>query len=73
MWRSSRPAQFREQGAEERLEICSEVDGIWQCTFVGECTKACPKGVDPAGAIQQYKLAGATDWFRSLLLPWGTR
>jgi len=63
----------RDQGAEERLEICSEVDGIWQCTFVGECTKACPKGVDPAGAIQQYKLAGATDWFRSLLLPWGTR
>jgi fumarate reductase iron-sulfur subunit len=61
----------RDEGAQERLEICSEVDGIWQCTFVGECTKACPKGVDPAGAIQQYKLAGAADWFKSLLLPWG--
>jgi len=63
----------RDEGAQERLEICSEVDGIWQCTFVGECTKACPKGVDPAGAIQQYKLAGAADWFKSLLLPWGTK
>ena len=62
----------RDEGAQERLEICSEVDGIWQCTFVGECTKACPKGVDPAGAIQQYKLAGAADWFKSMLLPWGT-
>ena len=63
----------RDEGAQERLEICSEVDGIWQCTFVGECTKACPKGVDPAGAIQQYKLAGAMDWFKSMLLPWGTK
>jgi len=63
----------RDQGAEERLEICSEHDGIWQCTFVGECTKACPKGVDPAGAIQQYKLVGAMAWFKSWLLPWGER
>ena len=36
---------------------------------MGECTKACPKQVDPAGAIQQYKLAGAADWFKSLLSP----
>jgi fumarate reductase iron-sulfur subunit len=40
---------------------------------VGECTKVCPKHVDPAGAIQQYKLTSATDWVKSLLLPWGTR
>ena len=63
----------RDQSAKERLEICSEHDGIWQCTFVGECSKACPKGVDPAGAIQQYKLAGATEWLKSFLLPWGAR
>jgi fumarate reductase iron-sulfur subunit len=59
----------RDQGATERLEILSEHDGIWQCTFVGECSKVCPKNVDPAGAIQQYKLAGAIHWFKSLLLP----
>ncbi len=63
----------RDQAAQERLEILSGRDGIWQCTFVGECTKVCPKNVDPAGAIQQYKLAGATRWFKSLLLPWGAR
>ena len=33
-----------------------EHEGIWGCTFVGECTKVCPKHVDPAGAIQRYKL-----------------
>jgi len=63
----------RDQGAAERLDALSEHDGIWQCTFVGECTKVCPKHVDPAGAIQQYKLTGATRWVTSLLLPWGTR
>ena len=63
----------RDQGAAERLKLLSGKDGIWECTFVGECTKVCPKNVDPAGAIQQYKLAGVADWFKSLLLPRGAR
>ena len=56
----------RDEGARERMGILSERDGMWQCTFVGECTKVCPKHVDPAGAIQQYKLAGVGHWFKSL-------
>ncbi|MGH9813331.1 MAG: 4Fe-4S dicluster domain-containing protein, partial [Candidatus Acidiferrales bacterium] len=63
----------RDQGAPERLDLCTEHDGIWQCTFVGECSKVCPKNVDPAGAIQQYKLDAALDSLRSLLLPWSSR
>ena len=63
----------RDEAARERLEILSEHDGLWQCTFVGECSKVCPKSVDPAGAIQQLKLTGAVHWFQSVLLPWGTR
>lgn len=63
----------RDQGAAERMGILSQHDGIWGCTFVGECTKVCPKNVDPAGAIQQYKLSAAKEWFRSLLMPWGAR
>jgi fumarate reductase iron-sulfur subunit len=63
----------RDQGAAERLELLSGKEGIWECTFVGECTKVCPKNVDPAGAIQQYKLAGVAHWFKSLLLPRGAR
>jgi len=59
----------RDQGADERMDILSQHEGIWGCTFVGECTKACPKNVDPAGAIQQYKLAAAMNWFKTLLVP----
>jgi fumarate reductase iron-sulfur subunit len=62
----------RDQGAAERLEILSQHDGLWQCTFVGECSQVCPKHVDPAGAIQQYKLTAATHWLKTLL-PWGQR
>ena len=61
----------RDQAAGERLEILSQEEGMWGCTFVGECTRVCPKNVDPAGAIQQYKLTATTDWYRSLLMPWG--
>jgi fumarate reductase iron-sulfur subunit len=63
----------RDQGAAERMEELSRHSGIWGCTFVGECSEVCPKGVDPAGAIQRYKLAAAADWFQALLLPWSRR
>ncbi len=63
----------RDQGAKDRMAILSESEGIWGCTFVGECTVACPKHVDPAGAIQRYKLAAAKDYMKSLLMPWGNR
>ncbi len=63
----------RDEGARERLAILSSDDGIWGCTFVGECTRVCPKHVDPAGSIQRYKLSAALDWMRGVLLPWGTR
>jgi fumarate reductase iron-sulfur subunit len=59
----------RDEGAAERMQVLSEHDGIWGCTFVGECTKVCPKHVDPAGAIQRYKLAAAKAWFLSWVMP----
>ena len=61
----------RDEGKNERMDILSQHDGIWGCTFVGECTQVCPKHVDPAGAIQQYKLTAAQEWVKSLVLPWG--
>jgi fumarate reductase iron-sulfur subunit len=63
----------RDQGANDRLDILSQHDGIWGCTFVGDCTRVCPKNVDPAGAIQQYKLTATKEWIKSLLMPWGGR
>ena len=59
----------RDEGATERMRILSEHDGIWGCTFVGECTKVCPKNVDPAGAIQRYKLQSAMEWVKAFVLP----
>ena len=61
----------RDEGKNERLDILSQHDGIWGCTFVGDCTQVCPKHVDPAGAIQQYKLTATQEWVKSLLMPWG--
>jgi fumarate reductase iron-sulfur subunit len=61
----------RDQGASARMEVLSEHEGIWGCTFVGECTKVCPKHVDPAGAIQRYKLTAAVDSMKTFFLPRG--
>jgi succinate dehydrogenase iron-sulfur subunit len=63
----------RDQGTEQRLDLLSQHEGIWGCTFVGECSKVCPKEVDPAGAIQQYKLTATKEWFKAFLMPWGAK
>jgi fumarate reductase iron-sulfur subunit len=63
----------RDEGSAERLEILSEHDGIWGCTFVGECSKVCPKDVDPAGAIQRYKLSAALETLKSFVIPRSAR
>jgi fumarate reductase iron-sulfur subunit len=63
----------RDQGKEERMDVLSQHDGIWACTFVGECSVVCPKNVDPAGAIQRYKVTATSDWFKSILMPWTRR
>ena len=61
----------RDEGGSERMEVLSEHEGIWGCTFVGECTRVCPKHVDPAGAIQRYKLSAALDEIKSFFMPRG--
>jgi fumarate reductase iron-sulfur subunit len=63
----------RDEGNAQRLEVLSEHDGIWGCTFVGECTQVCPKHVDPAGAIQRYKLTSALEGLKSLVMPRSAR
>jgi fumarate reductase iron-sulfur subunit len=46
----------RDAGREQRQEIAASNEGVWDCTFVGECSQVCPKSVDPAAAIQQTKM-----------------
>ncbi|MHC4428665.1 MAG: succinate dehydrogenase iron-sulfur subunit [Planctomycetota bacterium] len=61
----------RDQGADQRAEALASDEGAWGCTFVGECTRVCPKHVDPAGAIQRVKVESVKAWYRKVLLPWG--
>jgi succinate dehydrogenase / fumarate reductase iron-sulfur subunit len=45
----------RDEGAEEREQELFSRHGVWRCHFAGACSDACPKGVDPAMAIQLLK------------------
>ncbi|MEM3267845.1 MAG: succinate dehydrogenase iron-sulfur subunit, partial [Conexivisphaerales archaeon] len=46
----------RDQGEKLRLEKLDTFDGSWGCEYAGACSVVCPKGVDPALAIQLLKL-----------------
>lgn len=59
----------RDQGREERIDIVNSEEGVWGCTFVGYCSEVCPKGVDPASAIQQGKVESSKDFVLSKLRP----
>ena len=61
----------RDEGRDARRDVIASSEGIWECTYIGECSEVCPKDVDPAAAIQRTKVATTTDWFKSLLLPRG--
>jgi fumarate reductase iron-sulfur subunit len=63
----------RDQGNTDRYELIWSDEGIWDCTFVGECSAVCPKHVDPAGAIQQAKVESTVGWYRSFIAPFGRR
>jgi succinate dehydrogenase / fumarate reductase iron-sulfur subunit len=45
----------RDGGFAARKEILSGTAGPWRCHYAGECSRVCPKGVDPAKAIQLMK------------------
>lgn len=66
-------ADSRDQGWEARQEIVNAEDGVWRCMLVGYCSVVCPKGVDPAHAINQNKVNSTLDYFgmRKFLLPKG--
>lgn len=63
----------RDQGQAQRRKVLEVDRGVWDCTFVGECTVVCPKDVDPAAAIQRSKVSTATGTLRSVVWPFGGR
>jgi len=66
-------ADSRDGGQAERMEVLNAQDGVWSCTAVGYCSEVCPKGVDPARAVNQNKMNSATDYFKRFLLPGSKR
>ncbi|MCE2570603.1 succinate dehydrogenase/fumarate reductase iron-sulfur subunit [Motilimonas eburnea] len=59
----------RDAGSAERMAIVNAEEGVWGCTFVGYCSKVCPKGVDPAAAIQLFKVESAKDYLIGMFKP----
>jgi succinate dehydrogenase / fumarate reductase, iron-sulfur subunit len=47
----------RDRGTGERLEIMNDVDGVWRCRKVFNCTGACPRGIQITKAIIEVQLA----------------
>jgi fumarate reductase iron-sulfur subunit len=60
----------RDGGRDQRQEVIASDEGVWECSFVGACSEVCPKHVDPAGALQQVKVASTIDWYKEHLMPW---
>ncbi len=60
----------RDGGRDQRQEVIASHEGVWECSFVGACSEVCPKHVDPAGALQQVKIASTIDWYKEHLMPW---
>jgi len=48
-------ADSRDEGAIQRLTAIDGEHGVWRCHFAGSCSFVCPKGVDPALAIQKLR------------------
>jgi succinate dehydrogenase / fumarate reductase iron-sulfur subunit len=57
-------ADSRDGGFAKRREVLSGGSGPWRCHFAGECSQVCPKGVDPAKAIQLMKRELVRDLLR---------
>lgn len=45
----------RDDGRRARNQVTGNKNGAFRCHYAGECSRVCPKGVDPAKAIQHLK------------------
>jgi len=66
-------ADSRDGAKARRMEIVNAEEGVWSCTAVGYCSVVCPKGVDPANAVNQNKTASAVDYFLRFVKSGGDR
>lgn len=57
-------ADTRDGGFAARKPVLAGGSGPWKCHYAGECSQACPKGVDPARAIQLLKRRLVFDYLK---------
>lgn len=48
----------RDEMKKKRTESITGDNGVYKCSYIGECSQVCPKNVDPAAALQKLKVAG---------------
>jgi len=54
----------RDDGFNDRKKIVAVPHGVFSCHYAGECSNVCPKGVDPARAIQLMKRDLVLDYLK---------
>ncbi len=54
----------RDDGRRQRNEFTGGSHGAFRCHYAGECSRACPKGVDPGKAVQHLKRRLVLDYLR---------
>jgi succinate dehydrogenase / fumarate reductase iron-sulfur subunit len=47
----------RDAGANARLEVLNDKEGVWRCRTTFNCTDACPRGIEITKAIAEVKQA----------------
>jgi len=47
----------RDHGAQIRLALLAEADGVWRCRTIYNCVDACPRDIDITRAIGEVKKA----------------
>jgi len=57
-------ADSRDGGFRSRKTVVDSSSGVFSCHYAGECSNVCPKGVDPARAIQLLKRELVLDYLR---------
>jgi succinate dehydrogenase / fumarate reductase iron-sulfur subunit len=54
----------RDDGRRRRNQETGSAHGAFRCHYAGECSRVCPKGVDPAKALQHLKRRLVLDYLR---------
>jgi succinate dehydrogenase / fumarate reductase iron-sulfur subunit len=54
----------RDDGFDRRKKVVGSAHGAFRCHYAGECSNVCPKGVDPARAIQFMKRELVLDYLK---------